>query len=330
MVKIGSWYVAWRRRQIYGRALRGPARAVILRYHSVGEPGRVAEYLDPGLSLTPERFEEQVRFLAKNFDMLGLDALSERLGGTGAFRPAVVITFDDGYRDNHDVAAPILEAAGATATFYVTTSPLRTGRGLWISELWRLAPRLPPGPSGLPEELPQEIPSSAEGRRLLRRRLTRWFAGLTEAEREAQLDHLAKLAGVPRGEGLSESFLTPRMLVALREAGMTVAAHTRSHPHLDHLDPRRHEEEIAGSRKDLEQILEGPVRHFAYPNPSGGGRFGDEARASVAKAGFLTSVTSRPGPLSPEVDRLRLPRLGVYAGAQERLLFSLLARAARR
>lgn len=331
MKTLRSLYVNWRRRRIYGAALAGPARGVILRYHSVGEPEAVGRYLDPGLSVSPECFREHLEVLRRHCRVVGPEEMTRRLSGRDDGPLAVWITFDDGYRDNHDHATALLADAGLTATFYITTGPLNSDRGLWISELWRLVPRLPAGAStGLPDDFPRQVPEDSEGRRLLRRRVTRWFAGMTADEREGWLDHLARLAGVPRGEGLEQSFLTPELLRRMQAAGMTIGAHSRSHPHLDHLDPTHHAEEVLGSKEDLEQILGAEVPDFAYPNPSGGGRFGEQARASVAAAGFRTAVTSTPGPLGPETDRLRLPRIGVYAGSQQALVYHLLARAGRR
>ncbi len=317
---------ALRRRRIYRHVLGGPVRAVILRYHSVGEPAAVAEYLDPGLSLPPDDFRRQLKLLASKYDVLPLDQLLARVKDPRPGRFAVSLTFDDGYRDNHDVVVPLLRDFGMSGTFYVATTALTSGRGLWISELWRLVPRLPDGRLDWPDPAPQHVPSHRDhaARVTFRRQATSWLASLTATDREHAFDLLAARAGVPRGDGLAHSFLTPDLVLAMRRAGMTIGAHTQSHPHLDLLAPAGHDAEVAGSQRDLEAILGESVTHFAYPNPGGSGLAGDTARASVARAGFLTAVTSQSDPLSPTPDLLRLPRLGVYAGAQQRTLFSAL------
>ncbi|RMG48968.1 MAG: hypothetical protein D6718_00635 [Acidobacteria bacterium] len=319
---------AFRRRRRIVRCLRSPARALVLRYHSVAPAAEAAGYLDPGLSIPPERFAEHVRLLAERFEVIGLDELLNRASTAPRGRPAVVVTFDDGYRDNHDHALPILKAAGLSATFYVTTGPLAHRRGLWISEVWRCVPRLPEGRLELPGIPPLRVPA-AGARRGVRRRLTRELSALGAADRERALAVLAEAAGLARGEGLGTSFMTPEQVLALRDAGMTVGAHTRSHPHLDRLPADRLEEEVAGSRADLEAVLDEPVVHFAYPNPGGGGRNAGRARRAVASAGFRTAVTSRCFPIRPGQDPLLLPRAGVYAGPSERGLFAVLARCGR-
>lgn len=327
---LRSAWLAFRRRRLYRRCLSAPTRAFVLRYHSVGDPARVAEYLDPGLSVTPERFAAQIGALARRCTFGDPAELPALVAGGGTLaardgRPRVYLTFDDGYRDNHDVVLPILREHGARAAFYITTAPL-SGRFFWISELWRLVPRLPDGPLDLGPGAPDHVPADPEARRLYRRTLTRAFSSLTECARETAIDALAQRAGVPRGEGLEGTFLDGPRLRAMADAGMTIGAHTRTHPHLDRLAPADHAEEVQGSRADLEAILGRPVEHFAYPNPSGGGAVSATARESAAAARFATAMTSIANPLDATADLLRLPRMGVYAGDQERLLFRLIER----
>src|SRR5262249_37852352 len=97
----------------------GTWRGVLgLCYHRVGEPA--GSPFEHGLwSSSPEGFDAQVRFLVKNFDVIGPADLPEAVARRrGRF---VVITFDDGYRDNYEAAYPILKRHGAVATFFVTT-----------------------------------------------------------------------------------------------------------------------------------------------------------------------------------------------------------------
>jgi peptidoglycan/xylan/chitin deacetylase (PgdA/CDA1 family) len=326
---LSSLYVGWRRWRLYHRCLSPPCSLVLLRYHSVAEPSEVSAYLDPDMSVSPDRFREHVAFLRERFDLIGMDEVPSLLGSTRRARRALAITFDDGYRDNHDCALPILADLGAVATFYVTTGPLSSRRGLWISELWRIVPRLPAGPLELASGVRLEVPRDRPDRLALRRTLTSWLAALSEEKREEGLDRLAEVSSLGRGEGLSDSFMTAEQVRTLRRSGMTIGAHTRSHPHLDRLSPEAHAAEVSGSRQDLEAILDEQVVHFAYPNPGGGGRFGDDARAAVADAGFQTAVTSKAAPLEEGTDPLRLPRLGVYGGPQWRSLARCLARGSR-
>lgn len=320
-----AWALDLRRTALYRRCLRGTARAVILRYHSVGDPHVVGAYADPGLSLNAERFREQVGVLKRRFQIVPVDEILRRAMGGLDGAPCVAITFDDGYRDNHDIALPILIEEGAVATFYVTSRPVEQGRYFWISELRRLVPRLPRGSISAPGLEGIEVPVGGADRVLLRRDLTQRLSALPERVREKVMDTFATACGVPRGEGLDGTFVRPEHLLAFRREGMSVGGHTRSHPHLDRLERECVAPEISGGKRDLEEILGEKLFHFAYPNPGGGGRNKSWVRAALQDAEYRTAVTSNPGPLSRNADVFDLPRLGVYAGDQERTLFRVLA-----
>ena len=98
-----------------GRLLAGDPsnRVVVLCYHSI----------DPSLpfaSASPELFRAQLEWLTETCDVVRLRDVPELVRTGGRSRPAVAVTFDDGYADNHTRALPLLEAAGAPATFFLT------------------------------------------------------------------------------------------------------------------------------------------------------------------------------------------------------------------
>jgi peptidoglycan/xylan/chitin deacetylase (PgdA/CDA1 family) len=86
-----------------------PNRRVILLYHSVRSAW-------PAISET--RFKDQVSWLGDHTRIVSLDDLLRSDGRQGL---EVAITFDDGYASLHDIAAPVLQASGATASVYLNT-----------------------------------------------------------------------------------------------------------------------------------------------------------------------------------------------------------------
>lgn len=90
------------------------SRVTILCYHSI-HPAKAYASGDPGL------FERHLAWLGEHCDVIDLESAKERCRSTRPTRPAVVITFDDGYRDNYDYAYPLLTKYGFAATFFVTT-----------------------------------------------------------------------------------------------------------------------------------------------------------------------------------------------------------------
>ena len=94
-----------------GRA--GRRRVVGLCYHSI----------HPSLSFasaSPECFERQLEWLAETCDVISPRAMLDAATDHDSDRPAVAITFDDGYADNHEFAFPLLRKYGLTATIFMT------------------------------------------------------------------------------------------------------------------------------------------------------------------------------------------------------------------
>lgn len=90
-------------------------------------------------------------------------------------------------------------------------------------------------------------------------------------------------------------------------AGMEIGAQTRSHTRLTTCTARQLQDEIAGSRRDLQQRLGVAVSQFSYPY----GAVSDRVATKVREAGFSAAVTTRRGRAVPGADLWRLPRLAL-------------------
>lgn len=250
-----------------GRLLRrAPAWSglLVLNYHRIGDP--TATSGDPDLySATAEAFDAQAGFLARNADVVlpgDLPALVRR--GRGRY---VLLTFDDGYRDNFEVALPILRAHGLRATFFLCTGFLDDSRPAWWDEIAWMVRRAKPPRLALPDWLPNPLPLDEPGRAVARRAVTQRFKELPGDRTAPFLDALAEATGagrMPPTEAIG-LWMTWEMARALRDAGMAIGAHTVSHPILSRLSPERQAAEIAGSRDRIAAELGTVPRWFAYP-----------------------------------------------------------------
>jgi peptidoglycan/xylan/chitin deacetylase (PgdA/CDA1 family) len=105
-------------------------------YHSVPDRHE-AQWMDPCNCLSPDRFERQMRYLAQHRQVVSIDQLTQQLTcGKPISRGTVAITFDDGYRNNLTVAAPILAKYNLPATIYLATDYVETGKNQWIDVLY--------------------------------------------------------------------------------------------------------------------------------------------------------------------------------------------------
>jgi hypothetical protein len=106
------------------RVQAGEGWATILVFHTLS---RI--YPHDGITMSPELFTDIVRALREEYSVISLSDLVERLRSrTPLTGREVVITFDDGYLDNYEYAAPVLSELGLPACFYLTAGFVGTDR----------------------------------------------------------------------------------------------------------------------------------------------------------------------------------------------------------
>jgi len=313
------------RAHAWARFARG--RGVILTFHHVRPAPTDGFSPNRLLEITPEFLETTLDTLdALGFELVALDEVPARLAGPERERPFAALTFDDGYRDNRDHAAPILARRGAPWTLFVTRD-FALGRGrFWWRELEEAVRRVEVVRfEGL--ELPAA--TDREKARAFATLYWRLRAGPEAALRDATR-RLAEAAGVDVTDLARDACLDFDELRALaRDPGVTLGAHTLSHPMLAKADAAGARREIVESKAALEAEIGEAVRHFAYPVGDPGSA-GPREFEIAREAGFETAVTTRPGHLfSAHARHLHaLPRVSVNglhqsAGALRALLSGL-------
>lgn len=298
--------------------------ALILMYHRVAE-----DDVDPwGLCVTPAHFEAQLGVLRARG---GLCALGTLVGGERPPDGALALTFDDGYDDTLDVAAPLLARYEAPATVFVTTAGFDGDEACWwdvLAELLLRSGRVPealrlrvgdedqawilgPHADYAAEEAadhrawrPGSPPPTA--RHALYLDLWQLLIDQTPEEQERAIDALRDWAG---RDGTPPGRLLTREETARlgRIAPVEIGGHTIRHPALPVLDAAAQVREIEVGKRQLEEATGTPVLHFAYPY----GRYGSDVAERVRAAGFASAATTDPGRVMPGVDPFALPRLQV-------------------
>jgi peptidoglycan/xylan/chitin deacetylase (PgdA/CDA1 family) len=104
-------------------------------YHYVSQPPAEADIYRKDLSVSPDRFREHVAYLKDaGYAAVTLDDLLYALAQGRALPPKpVILTFDDGYRDNYEHAFPALRNAGFVATFFIITDFVTEARPQYMS-----------------------------------------------------------------------------------------------------------------------------------------------------------------------------------------------------
>jgi len=107
----------------------------ILMYHHIADPPPDADPIRRDLSVSPQAFEDQLRYLVKaGYQPLTLGDLTYHLAlGAPLPEKPIILTFDDGYEDNYTNAYPLLKKYGFVGTFFIVTEPVDKGQAGYMS-----------------------------------------------------------------------------------------------------------------------------------------------------------------------------------------------------
>ena len=281
----------------------------IIMYHSVMDDPLSAEHTMGRIIHSTQVFRRQMEIVAADFHAVSMNDVLRFLKGEATLPPrAVVITFDDGYADNYQVANEILSPLGIPGAFYVTVDCIDKQRLPWPS-LLRYA--------------------------FLKSKKDRWLDPeggiwplLSTEQRIRAFDRAAeycsKLSGIPQDrfvELLRQELeteppkLTQRLIMTWEEVqglvrgGHAVGSHTMTHPNVAHISEDDVQRELGDAKHRLEQELAIPIVHFSYPCPALQPHWAERTVSAARELGYQTSVTVDRGVVRKDANPFSLPRI---------------------
>lgn len=315
-------------RLLWLRARLGIRALTVLTYHRVGQPGDEAGLNREVIEVEPAELEKQIAVIKTHCTIISLSDVRLFRDGRRIPPNPVLLTFDDGYADNHRVALPILRRAGVAATFFIPTAYPDAGRLFWWDKIALLFHRSTAETVELtyPARLtvhPRRDPDGATE------------SVCTAIKRTPHVDlvrvweDLERILGVviPADE---ESALARRAIMgwsevrALAAAGMDVQSHSHRHLVLNTLLPEEAERDLRRSSSILREAVDQPVHSVAYP--VGYELHGDLRRAPEG-ASFELGFTNNTGLCSMRrFDPFNVPRISMdvsKVGALYKLLLTM-------
>jgi len=265
----------------------------ILMYHIIGDE-----------ELSVRQFEWQLKFLRTNFEPTGLETLLDRLQSRTLSGREVVITFDDGVRNHYEVAWPVLRAHDVPATFFVCPDLTESGQWLWRTEL-RMRLKL----LDAVERAAAARQAGCQARDV--EAIMEWTKGLSMDDRVTFQNDIKKRTSAfsaPREQMVRHTPLTWDQLRQMDARLITIGSHTRTHPMLPTLDERALHDEIAGSRRILEEKLDRDVDLFSYPNGAN-----NAGVVAMARRHYRAALTTRKDFVANGDDPFLLPRIPAAA-----------------
>ncbi len=286
----------------------------VLAYHRVRDFDDGFTF-DPGLiSASPEAFRSQMMHLRDRFHPVTCREVVAALdGGPALPRDAVLVTFDDGYDDNHSIAFPILRETGVPATFFVATGHIDSGLPYaydWLAHLVLTATaerlRLPA------LDVDVSLPAALAQRRSLVEELLDRLKYLDDAGQQAVISELELDCRRPRTVGHPDCRpMTWSQLREMQAGGMEIGGHGVHHRMLAKLPGHALRTEVAECHARLSAEMGAPPIAISYPV---GGPDAYDARVMdvVREQGFRIGFTYISGVSAPRADaRYEFLRTGI-------------------
>jgi peptidoglycan/xylan/chitin deacetylase (PgdA/CDA1 family) len=283
--KIAGHCFRWK----FSREQGVPMARIILMYHRVvREPPALG--CPAGMYVTAATLRSNLLELVDSFDVVPLARL---IDPEPSERPLCALTFDDGWRDNYEVAFPLLREVKVPATIFLPVAMIDTGCRLWFSRLWELAEKTLAG--GV----------SPAFVRYFRKRVPGWTqSDMGEAGLSALILAMLNLNGGYIEEIVNDAFrelaveedkkrqlLSWEEVTCMSRSGISFGSHGQRHYTLSTLAKREKEEEIGGSLAFLREKNINSTPFFCFPN----GRWDQEALAMLEEAGYQGGVTTELG-----------------------------------
>lgn len=312
------------------RRSRSPWLPVVTFHRVVHRPPRY-RFDDEVLDTTPAEFEEQVRSIRDHFTPVSIQDVHAFLEGEELPSNPVLVTVDDGYRDNYEVALPILRRHGVKAAFFIATDFVTRRRVFWWDQIAYLIKTTARTRIELtyPRVVALDLDTPAK-KAVAIKRLLRLVKKVYGLDLPRFLDALVAATGVVWTDELERTFANELLMTwdqvrALRAAGMDVQSHTRTHRVLQTLSPADVLNELRDSRAELEQQLDAPVEAISYPV---GHTINDrpDVRESLLEAGYKMGFTNATGTQSTigQIDRFNIRRLAMAPHIRQSLFRAIL------
>jgi peptidoglycan/xylan/chitin deacetylase (PgdA/CDA1 family) len=297
---------------------------VFLTLHGVMNRGEGAEWTPARTQISTEQLDESVRLISKYYHFVSLEEAVQMLSGELPFRGhSVVITFDDGYRNNLTHALPVLRRHGVPAILFAAVGHVEKRKCFWFDRLdYALQQYMASGKRycllgderiELDNSDPQKLQQSVKSVIFKIKELS-GNDGEAMAIAEATISELERATGKTLNAIIDSD---PWCGVAswddvklARERGMVIGSHTVDHARVGLLDADSVKWQLSESKKMIEEKLNQPCDYFCYPN----GSYNQEVIPLVREVGYKAALTTQEGVNYPGDDLYQLKRLHMPQG----------------
>ena len=267
-------------------------RPRIFMYHRFG-----AE--DTGYRVGRETFRKQIRLIRERCRLVTMAELTRVLRNDWESAAGLaVITVDDGYRDFHEHAWPILREENAPATFFPCTGFVDRELWLWpdlVEHMLELSPCSQVtsdllGLAGAPRSWSLDDPHV---NRAAWQAIIDHAIDLPDHEKWIYLRSLFSRLGVDWPESVPDRYAPASWdeIRAMANRGVEIGAHSRTHCRLTRVESEQLKDELAGAKARIEKQTDFEVTSLCYPNGAKAD-YNKTVMETAEASGYLSAVTA--------------------------------------
>ena len=262
--------------------------------------------------ISPEEFENQIKYLQKYFKIFSLEKLVNFLKNNKIYnedyKNIAVITFDDGYKDNYIYAFPILKNNRIPATIFLATNYIGKDELFWWDKVGYIIYNTKKDKINIPNIGEYLFHNDKEKRNcvfILLEKLKK-FSNKLKNKYILMLQNICNVT-IPYGLG-RKMVLSWDEVHEMNDNGIYFGAHTKTHAILTNENLKETEKEIVDSKKTIEDHLKIKITSFSYPN----GSLNNEIVNLIKNNGFDCAVSTNESLINKYSinDLYNLPRIG--------------------
>lgn len=300
---------------------RNRHKVLIVYLHSVVDENELT--WQPLRSHLPVRiFRRQLEIIGRHYEWITLDTALDMLAGRQPMRRnCVVVTFDDGYRNNMTVALPALESHGAVPAFFVASGMLNNSAPYWFERFdYAIQQLREPAEVRLASSAYRFDPEDRDGLREQYARLRakakahfdsdrKFYDFFDKVSRRLESASGCSLADIQANDPSSATLSNTEIEELASSGRATIGSHTVDHFRLDIVDEETCQDQLRRSKEVIERLTGHPCDHFCYPN----GNMNTNVARLVREAGYKSAVTTSSGFNSAGDDLYSLNRMHLPA-----------------
>jgi peptidoglycan/xylan/chitin deacetylase (PgdA/CDA1 family) len=227
--------------------------------------------------IKPSIFERQIRYFRKHFQIIDLNELKRFTTKGMCKKDLVVLTFDDGYRDNFLYAYPILKKYKIPATIFLATDYINTNKLLWYDKLawifYKAASFLENNSMiqyGISETIFQKLKLFLSSNLFEKERILKSVASIlknySDQDQKETINGLIEICNIGKWpDEKKRPMLSWKEVISMSKQNISFGSHTKSHPVLSRLSSDEARQEIIESKNTIEEKIQKPVTLFSYP-----------------------------------------------------------------